>query len=211
MDPTNGKPLTTDQRGALRGSVGINAGTTVDIGAFEASSSYLVTSTADSTVLAGTLRSGVQWAGGSTNDNPENISHPAPNTVVFDTAGTFLVPQTITLWSTLTLPGSPRASWASRSWGRAAGSSPSRATARSRSSRSAAATATLQGLTITGGSAATGGGIGNAGNLTLKNIILMGNSATEGGGVYTGGAGSSLTIDGGTIEDNTALERRRRL
>ena len=46
VDPTTGQPLTTDQRGALRGPAGLNAGTTVDIGAYEASSSYLVTSTA---------------------------------------------------------------------------------------------------------------------------------------------------------------------
>src|SRR5208337_1134584 len=52
---------TTDQRGALRGPAGLNAGTTVDIGAYEASSSYLVTSTADTNDV-GTLRAAVGWA-----------------------------------------------------------------------------------------------------------------------------------------------------
>ena len=33
VDPTTGQPLTTDQRGALRGPAGLNAGRTVDIGA----------------------------------------------------------------------------------------------------------------------------------------------------------------------------------
>ncbi len=41
---------TTDQRGALRGALGINAGANVDIGAYEASSSYLVATAADTTL-----------------------------------------------------------------------------------------------------------------------------------------------------------------
>ena len=86
----------TDQRGALRGPAGLNAGTTADIGAYEASSSYLVTTTADSYDV-GTLRTAVGWANVSTNANPANIANPAPNTVVFDTAGVFATPQTITL------------------------------------------------------------------------------------------------------------------
>ena len=69
---------------------------TVDIGAYEASSSYLVTSTADSNDV-GTLRAAVGWANVSTNANPANIANPAPNTIVFDTSGAFATPQTITL------------------------------------------------------------------------------------------------------------------
>ncbi len=97
---------TLDQRGAVRGTAGINAGANVDIGAYEASSSYLITSAVDSTSISGTLRSGLEWATFSTNDNPENLAPntPAPNTLVFDTTGTFGVPQTITLTSTLTMP-----------------------------------------------------------------------------------------------------------
>ncbi|MGP0069832.1 MAG: beta strand repeat-containing protein [Isosphaeraceae bacterium] len=72
----------TDQRGALRGPAGLDAGTTVDIGAYEASSSYLVTSTADSTD-AGTLRTAIGWANVSANANPANLSDPAPNTIDF--------------------------------------------------------------------------------------------------------------------------------
>ena len=68
----------------------------MDIGAFEASSSYLVTNTADS-LDVGTLRAAVGWANVSTNANPANIACPAPNTVIFDTAGTFATPQTIIL------------------------------------------------------------------------------------------------------------------
>ncbi len=94
----------TDERGAERGPGGINAGLSVDVGAFEASSSYLVTSVAD--VLGyGTLRSAVSWANVSFNDNSENLpnsasnpnGNPQPNTVVFDQSGVFSSPKTITL------------------------------------------------------------------------------------------------------------------
>ena len=81
-----------------RGAAGLNAGLYVDIGAFEASSSYLVTTAADSNDL-GTLRAAVGWANLSTNNNPANLSpNPtASNTIVFDATGTFSTPQTITL------------------------------------------------------------------------------------------------------------------
>ena len=106
LDPTTNQPLTTDQRGALRGGTGggLNAGSTVDIGAYEASSSYMVTSTADSLTIAGTLRSALDWAAGSSNYNSANITGPtkdAPNTVVFQLSGTFAIPQTIRLTSAL--------------------------------------------------------------------------------------------------------------
>ena len=78
----------TDQRGALRGPTGLNAGSTVDIGAYEASSSFLVTSTVDS-LDAGTLPLAVEWANLSTNANSANLSSPAPNTIDFDTMGIF--------------------------------------------------------------------------------------------------------------------------
>ena len=99
VDPS-GNPLKTDQRGALRGPAGLNAGADVDIGAYEASSSYLVTSAADSNDV-GTLRTAVGWANLSTNANPENIGTPAPNTIVFDTSGVFSTPRTIALNSDL--------------------------------------------------------------------------------------------------------------
>ena len=54
-----------DQRGALRGPAGLDAGTAFDIGAYEASSSALVTSPADNANL-GSLRAALAWANGST-------------------------------------------------------------------------------------------------------------------------------------------------
>ena len=82
-DPTIGLPLSTDQRGAFRGAAGLNAGSTVDIGAYEASSSYLVTSTAD-TGDVGTLSAANAWANVSTNVHPANLSNPTSNTLVFN-------------------------------------------------------------------------------------------------------------------------------
>ena len=89
-----------DQRGALRGPAGLNAGAADDIGAYEASSSYLVTSTADSFDV-GTLRAAIGWANVSTNANPANIANPAPNTIVFALTGAFATPQVITLSASL--------------------------------------------------------------------------------------------------------------
>ena len=79
--------VTTDQRGALRGGQpdALNAGQFVDIGAYEASSSYMVTATADSDAI-GTLLSAILWANTSSNANPANLASPtpAPNTIDFD-------------------------------------------------------------------------------------------------------------------------------
>jgi hypothetical protein len=88
---------TTDQRGALRGPAGVNAGTHVDIGAYEATSSYQVTSTADSSDV-GTLRTAIGWANVNTNVNPANTSNPAPNTIDFNiSSGPFTITPTTAL------------------------------------------------------------------------------------------------------------------
>ena len=71
--------------------------------------------------------------------------------------------------------------------------------------------ATLSGLTITGGFAAKGGGLYNFGTATLTNCIISGNSAAVGGGVQTFGTatftncsitGNSATSGGGGVEDD---------
>ena len=89
-------------RGAERGPAGVNAGSTPDVGAYEASSSFLVTNTLDA-FGSGTLRSAVSWANVNINDNPANLTNPAPNTIRFDSSpgGTFATPQTITLSASL--------------------------------------------------------------------------------------------------------------
>ena len=94
----------TDQRGAQRGPAGLYAGARFDIGAYEASSSYLVNSIADDGTL-GTLRSGLSWAGTST--NPLAPAGSA-NLVRFNSSptGAFAAPQTITLsLGSLEIPG----------------------------------------------------------------------------------------------------------
>jgi len=105
VDPTTGQPLTTDQRGALRGPAGLNAGSTVDIGAYEASSSYLVTSTAASTDV-GTLQTAIGWANVSTNANPANTASPAPNTIIFAPPDTPSLDQDLAAISSLAVSNS---------------------------------------------------------------------------------------------------------
>ena len=220
---------TTDQRGALRGTLGVNAGSTVDIGAYEASSSFLVTSIADS-LDAGTLPTAIEWADLSTNANPGNLSNAAPNTVVFDTSGLFSSAQTITLSNVIgTLPmtntstpeaiDGPGSNLLTISGGGAV----------QVVSVAPDVTVALSGLTIAGGSASSGGGITNAGNLTVTDLVITNNVASgSGGGVDNsgtiilndttvtrnqalGGSGggidntSSITIIGSTISDNLVL------
>jgi len=213
VDPTTGQPLTTDQRGALRGPAGLNAGTTVDIGAYEASSSYLVTSTADTNDV-GTLRAAVGWANVSTNANPANVASPAPNTVTFDTAGTFATPQTITLTQG-TLELSNTATAESIVGTGAASLTVARSSAAGTPdfgifAIDANANVKLVGLMITGGyvfnSASAGGGIYNAGTLAVTNCTIADNLSSGAFGGFGGGIGNggTLTVTNSTIADNSA-------
>jgi hypothetical protein len=61
----------------------------------------------------------------------------------------------------------------------------------------------FQGLTITGGSADSGGGLYNGGKATLTASTLSGNSAPRGGGIFNTGA-ATLTVTGSTLCDNKA-------
>ncbi|MEZ6071650.1 MAG: choice-of-anchor Q domain-containing protein [Pirellulales bacterium] len=66
------------------------------------------------------------------------------------------------------------------------------------------ATATVSGLTLTGGgNAFSGGGILNNGDLTVLRSTISGNSASFGGGIY-GSSGTTVTITDSTISDNMA-------
>src|SRR5690606_11027896 len=63
-------------------------------------------------------------------------------------------------------------------------------------------TATLSGLTIRHGDAATGGGVRNDGTLTLSNVAVVGNRASgQGGGIYNAG---TLTVANSTVAGNVA-------
>ena len=191
-----------DQRGALRGPAGLNAGSTVDIGAYEATSSYLVTTTAD-TPDVGTIESAIGWANVNTNVNAANIAHPAPNTVVFDQSatGTFATPQSITLTAPLAITNTstavsvlgPVTGALSLSGGNSVGVF----------TVGAGVTTTITGLTITGGSATSGGGVDNAGSLTLMNDTLSGDTAGTGGAVANESTGTLAVVDS-TLSSNTA-------
>ncbi len=86
----------TDQRGAQRGPVGLNTGSHSDLGAFEDTSSYLVTSTDDGTE-DGTLRAAVLWANASFNPLVSALTANTANVVRFDTGGAFAQGGTIAL------------------------------------------------------------------------------------------------------------------
>lgn len=68
----------------------------------------------------------------------------------------------------------------------------------------------IEGLTLTGGSDDSGGGIINAERLTLNEIVLTGNTATgsgEGGGINMPGSFAFLELINSTVSNNTAANR----
>ena len=85
----------TDQRGAQRGPAGLDAGAAADIGAFEDTSSYLVTTMAD-VAATGTLRAAVAWANLSVNSLS---AAGASNVIRFDVAGAFASATVVSLSS----------------------------------------------------------------------------------------------------------------
>jgi hypothetical protein len=193
---------TTDERGAVRGPAGLRAGGNPDIGAYEASSSFVVTS-AGNTLDAGTLPTAVSWADFSTNANPANIANPAPNTIVFDTTGLFSSPQTVNL-NGVTLSLSNPKTGVSISGPGGGIVSVSGNSAGGVFVVPAGATVAVSGITITGGSSTgNGGGVDNFGNLTVTNSTVSGNSAANGGGIANETKGN-LTVVASTFTDNTA-------
>jgi parallel beta-helix repeat protein len=175
---------TVDQRGLTRGPE-------PDIGAFQTQSAALaVNSTADGVGSALghlTLRQAINLAGVLTGP------------VTFD-AAVFGTPQVLTLTDgpivlkdkAFTIYG-PGSDLVSVSGGGA-----------SRVFEIDGVSATLSGLTITGGKADTGGGLyNNGGTLTLTDCTVTGNSAQLGGGVANMNSGTT-TLTGDTVTENTA-------
>ena len=185
-----------DQRGAVRGNAGgLNAGTVVDIGAYEASSSYLVSTAVDSGAV-GTLRSAVGWANVSTNANPEQTTNPQPNTIDVVVVGPITLSQgPIALTNTkqgIVLDG--------------AGVTVSGGGISAVFTVASGVTAAISDMTIENGVAANnGGGIDNSGTLTLSNIAFTGNVATQGGGLANE-AGATLTVTDSTFNYNIATK-----
>ena len=195
---------TYDERGAERGPGGLNAGPTVDIGAYEASSSYLVTTTAIG-IGYGSIVSAVAWANVSFNDNPANLANPAPNTVTFDSANLFSSPRTLTLsagpleFSNVTTPEAIQ------------GTGVTNLTISGGNSFqvfkvNAGATVTLGGMTITGGKANSGGAVDNFGTLTVSGARMQGNSASTFGGAIRNESNATLVVNNSTFTGDTAAE-----
>ncbi|MEH2165259.1 MAG: Calx-beta domain-containing protein [Nostoc sp.] len=147
---------------------------------------YIVTNTNDSG--AGSLRQAIINAN---ND-------PGIETIVFDTTGIFgdATPDTITLTS-----GELKVTEGVIIQGTGAnkltisGNNTSRVF-------NATASLSIDGLKITGGNAANGGGIYSTSSVTVSNSTFSGNTAsTSGGGIYSS---SSVTVTDSTLSGNTA-------
>jgi CSLREA domain-containing protein len=67
-----------------------------------------------------------------------------------------------------------------------------------------AATATLSGLTISGGRAEVGGGVANGGRLSISHTAIIGNTAAMFGGGIVATGGATTTITRSTVSGNTA-------
>jgi len=190
--------VTTDQRGAVRGwDGGLNAGTTVDIGSYEASSSYLVTSASDS-ADAGTFLAAVAWANLNTNVNAANFAQPAANTVRFVTNGTFTSPHTIGFF-----PGSSTLDVSNSAGDVIQGPGANLVTINAYGAAgvfqvSNGVTARLSGLTITGSSKV---GVANMGSLTLTGCEVT----SDGAGIDNSGmlaiADSTIAYDAPGIDN----------
>ena len=188
-------PLTTDQRGLGFARVVNN---TVDIGAFESGNptGYIVNLMSDTGAGsdgAGDLLYCITEANANTN--------PAGSVIEFaPTIFNSIKPQTIKLSSTLQLTETagpdvidgPGASIVTISGNNAVGVF----------DIAAGVTASLSGLTISGGTNnQSGGGIENEGTLTVADSTIDNNTASAGGGINNDG---TLTVTDSTIDDNSA-------
>ncbi len=221
-DPNNG--VTVDERGGQRGSAGLNAGSAPDIGAYEATSSYLVTTNSTDSSAAGTLRGGVEWA--NVNVNPLLINS-ASNLIRFDTTGVFATPQTINLAIAGDNTAGPSALGVARDVEIDGPSGNGQGVTIARDGTvanlrlfyvAAFGSLTLNDLTLSdgtaqggaggvgegggGGGAGLGGAVFNQGSLTLLSSTLTGNQAVGGnGGAFNGllggGGGGGLGGNGG--------------
>ncbi len=190
--PGTTKPITADQRGDLLDSP-------PDIGAYqlERLTIYTVNSTGNSTTgtgTSGTLPYVIALANANTSPDGSKIEFDPS---VFSASS----PQTIVLGATLVLSetdgpeviNGPGAAVVSISGGNAVGVF----------QVANGVTASLTGLTITGGSiSGSGGGIYNQGDLSLTGCTISGNSAGKGGGGIDNIG--TATLNGCTISGNSA-------
>jgi filamentous hemagglutinin family protein len=201
-DPTS--TLTTDQRGGQRGNAGLNSGSRIDIGSYEATNSALVTNTLDDNSI-GSLRSAINFA--NTNINSLNIISPTDIRFNIGTVGSA---QTIALTSALPVIAKSATidGWTQGIAGyngvpliTVSGSNLFRVF-----EVGSGATVGMNGLAIVNGATTTSGaGILNNGNTTIRNSIIQNNTASgitsDGGGIYNR---NQLTIDTTTLRNNTS-------
>jgi hypothetical protein len=187
---THNNAPTTDQRGFVRGA-------SIDIGAFQGEGTTLVVNATVDGVGSGpgqiSLRQAINLA------NVELTAH----TISFDPT-VFQTPQTITLSGTQLELANTTASMTIT--GPAAGVTVSGDGTSRVFKVDAGVTASISGLTITGGKADVGGGVRNDGTLALTECTISGNCAQGrnkqgGGGVYDDG---TLALTGCTITRNYA-------
>src|SRR5262249_24325993 len=164
------------------------------------------------TSIVGTLRGALDWANASSN---VTVPKGTPNVVRFDTTGTFATPQTITasmsglVLTNLSVPesivgtGVPPVNTTNPITVSGAGDG---GHFFSIFSVAYLATASISGITITGGNAGSGfgGAVFSHGTLTLTNVIASNNTAAQGGAIDNNAA-ASLTITNSTISGNTGL------
>jgi hypothetical protein len=198
VDPA-GNPLTTDQRGA--GFPRIVNGT-VDIGAFERP---IVTATP--TVYTVDLTSDTGAGSGTEGDllyvtNLANANTSLAGSEIEFSPTVFATPQTITLTSPVALsePSGPET---------IVGPGANVVTVSGNKAvevfdvHESGVIVTLSGLTISDGSANSGGGIGNSGMLAVTACTISGNEASDGGGIDNGGV---LSVSNCTIAGNFAVD-----
>ncbi len=199
-DPTS--TLTIDQRGGQRGPAGLNAGSRIDIGAYEATSSILVTNTLDTSTI-GTLRNAIAFSNGNTN----TLATTAPTDIRFN-IGTVGSAQTIALTSAL--PAIVKSTTIDGWTQGAAGYNGVPLITVSGENKvrvfeiGTGVTVGMNGLAIVNGkilSGNGGAGIYNRGTLTVTNSVVSGNSATQGGGIQNDG---TLTLSNSTLSGNSS-------
>ena len=200
-DPTS--TLTIDQRGGQRGPAGLNAGSRIDIGAYESTSSAVVINTLD-TIGAGSLRAAINLTNGNYIDPITNSGFQA---IRFN-IGTIGSAQTIALTSALPVIAKSATidGWTQGIAGyngvpliTVSGSNLFRVF-----EVGSGATVGMNGLAIVNGKIVSGNGgagIFNRGTLTVTNSLVSGNSAKQGGGIQND---RTLTLSNSTLSGNSS-------